>query len=200
MNWLHYVGKPKGFLPPALEYGVSRPCQITIAKAMQFGDRVILLEWRGKHIPPAAFAEMIVNGISFSDGIDVGSELIEQGKAVYSDFGESGLAVNRECGSFTLGGSFSLADGVTLSDVIAIAERKSAEIGIEPKDIRCMIWGKICIVHRVPLTITPPPPFTRGFMRVPDGTRIGDAPTVAETLVNEVRVVENYERKVSELQ
>lgn len=197
-NWFHYIGNPGGFIQPALQFGMSRPCPISIARQMQFGDRVILLKWRGSQIPPAAFAEARISGISF-DGVDIGNALVEQGKATYEQYSGGGIEVSRECGSFTLVGSYVLADDVTLGDVIDIAERNATELGISVSDIRCMMWGKIVAVHPVPLTVTPPPPFTRGWMRVPDGTRIGDAPINTDTQ-NSVYVVENYERKRSELE
>jgi len=190
--WFHYIGKPDNFLPPALTFGVSRNCPVNVARAMQFGDRVILLQHRGT-IPAAAFAEMQINGISFFDGINVGDELIAQGRCEYHDTG--GLEVERECGSFTLSGSYTIADDVTLGEIIEIAERLVTESGGSPADLRCMVWGRITRVYDVPMTVFPPVPFTRGFMRVPEGTRIGDAPAVgdAEHVIN---VISDYERQV----
>ena len=194
-DWFHYVGKPREFLEPARRFGVSRNCPISAAKAMNFGDRVILLQHRGK-IPAAAFAEMVISGISFFDGIEIGEELIEQGRCEYEDYSASGgIDVDRECGSFTLSGCYTLADDVTLGEIIAIAEKKIIEQGGEFDDLRCMVWGKITKVYDVPMTIYPAVPFTRGFMRVPDGTRIGDAPAVVD-VEHVVNVVEGYERKV----
>jgi hypothetical protein len=203
-TWFHYIAKPNPFLQAALKFGVSRHCPINIARGMNFGDRVILLHWRGKAIPPAAFAEMIVNGISFEDGLNVGQELLEQGRCEYHDYTDggscAGVQVDRECGSFNLAGGYSLSADVTLQAVIEIAERKMVEQGGKPGDVRCMIWGKIVKVYDVPITPQPAPGFLRGFFHVINGTRIGDAPVVAEPITNEVRVVENYERKMSELQ
>lgn len=202
-TYFHYISKPKSFLPPALAHGASRHCPVNIARGMNFGDRVILLKYRGKSIPPAVFAEMIVNAISFEDNLNVGQELLEQGRCEYTDYtggSSAGVQVDRECGSFNLAGGWTLSADVTLQEVIEIAERKMAEQGGKPGDIRCMIWGKIVMVYDVPMTIDPPPQNKRGFTHVPPGTRIGDAPILAEPITNEVRVVENYERKMSELQ
>jgi hypothetical protein len=64
-----------------------------------------------------------------------------------------------------------------------------------------MIGGTITKVYDVPMTLVPAVAFFRGFKRIADSEyRIGDAPAVTDAAPNQVLVIENYERKRSELQ
>lgn len=202
--YLHFIGKPRPFMAAALKFGVSRRIQAAHAKAMNFGDRVICLQWRGKSISPAAFAEFRISAVYFNSNIHVGEKLLEQGKAEYRDYsagGSGAMQVDRECGAFMIGGAYSLKDDVTLAEIVAMAEQEIKEAGGRIADLWCMIGGTITKTYDVPMTITPSVAFFRGFKQIADGEyRIGDAPAVTEPITNEIRVVENYERRMSDLQ
>jgi hypothetical protein len=200
-TYFHYISDPKGFIEPAQKHGASRRCQLNIAKNMQFGDRVVLLKWRGDGIPPAAFAEMIINGVSFDGNLNVGKELVVQGKAEYEDFTDDGagdgLSVSRECGEFVLAGGYTLSEDVTMADIIAAAEKKMQEQGGNPKDVKLMVWGKVVKVYDVPMSVTLPEgqlKFNRSFAHVPEGARIGEAPAITEPIENKVMVVNDYHK------
>lgn len=197
-NWFHFVGKAKQFLGPAESFGVSRRCSSDIARTMQFGDRVICLTWRGKEIPPAAFAEFRIATLYFENGVNVGEELLKQGRCEYEDFGPGGKQVVRECGDFVLGGGYKLKADVTIEEIFKIADAAIEKQGGKRDDLWCMVGGALTQVYQPPLTVDPPVKFSRGFSFVRDGTRIGDEPVLVSPESREIMIVKAYDKRINE--
>ncbi len=199
-TYFHYVGgkyTPQQFIAEARQQGISRRAPASQVKGMAFGDRVILLDWRGGR--PAAFAEFVISRVFFRPEISqaVGEGLLADGRCEYEDFtadGGGGLEVSRECGSYTIGGAYTVKEDVTLAEVMERAEAADRARGGDGH-LWTMVGGYLTKTYDVPMTVVPAPAFTRGFMHVPDGARIGEAPAVdAAAAKPQVVLVENYEK------
>ncbi len=205
-SYFHYVGgkyTPEKFIAEAREQGISRRAPASQVKSMSFGDRVILLDWRGGR--PAAFAEFVISRVFFDPEISkaVGEGLLEDGRCEFQDFtadGGGGVEVDRACGSYTIGGAFMCKDDVTLGEVFERAEEADKARGGDG-NLWCMVGGYLTQTYPVPMTVLPAPAFTRSFMQVPEGGtngvryRIGEAPIVnSEAAKPQVVIVENYEK------
>lgn len=197
-TWFHFIGKPKQFLPPAEHYGVSRRCPSSLARLMQFGDRVICLAWRGKLVPAAAFAEFRITTLYFDHDVKVFEKLAEQGRAEYEDYGGGGKLIVRECGDFIISGGYVLKPDVTIAEIFKLAEAENAQQGGKRGDLWCMIGGALTQVYQPPLTVDPPVKFSRGFSYVQPETRIGDEPIVEGSPATEVLIVKSYDKRMIE--
>ncbi len=198
---LHYVGRehytPESFIAEAKEIGfISRDTAPAIARQMEFGDRVICMDWRGEAIPPAAFCEFRISRFFFREDIasKVGASLIEEGRCEY-DGSSAGTVIQRKCGSWVDGGGYVCKDDVTAAEIFERAEKAAAEQGIAFQDLWCMVGGKLTKEYLPPMTVLPQQEFFRGFKRVPEGTRIGDAPIGdGEAGPVEIIVVKDYDK------
>ena len=163
-RWLHYIGgyySPDKFIRETKRHGMNRKVAPNVASAMEYGDTVICLEWN--HREPHAFAECVINGVSFPAEITgrLGQKLVDDGQATERQ--GSGAVIVRECGSYVDGGGYVVGEGVKLSYLAKKAKEIAAELGIE---LSCFVSGRLSKVHTPPVVVQPYPPFTRGFMRV----------------------------------
>lgn len=162
-TWYHYVGgtyaSPEAFLREARAQGISRRVPLAFARAFRFGDRVVLLRWLGKDRGVQAFAEFTVSSVVLQGETSkaVGDLLREQGRAEWSDAGAG--KVERECGSYFVGGCWLVQ--ADLSEIVQLAFELGGDF--------CMIGGGLSAVYPEPVLLDPAPPFTRSFLRVPDG-------------------------------
>ncbi|HZQ11020.1 MAG TPA: hypothetical protein VFD70_30900 [Anaerolineae bacterium] len=181
-QWFHYVGgryTPRKFIEESIRVGfITRRAPANQVKAMHFGDTVVLLDWRkGK---PAAFGEFIINGVMFDGKVQqkLVEELKAEDKIVQDDSGVPSVKVERECGDFTMGGGASVREDVDIPEIMEKAERANndmqGELGLKDESkgsLWCMVKGTLTKTFIPPRTIDPAPPFTRGFMQVPEGTQ-----------------------------
>lgn len=199
--WFHYIGRarytPETFIAEAIKIGfISRDTAPAIARQMEFGDRVICLDWRGDAIQPAAFCEFRITRFFFAENIacKVGASFIEEGRCEY-DGSSAGTVVQRECGSWVDGGGYVCKEDVTAEEIFERAEKAAAEQGIAFQDLWCMVGGKLTKEYHPPMTVIPRQEFFRGFKRVPEGARIGAAPIdngAASPI--EIVVVKDYDK------
>ncbi|MCG3177527.1 MAG: hypothetical protein MOGMAGMI_02501 [Candidatus Omnitrophica bacterium] len=207
-TYLHYIGgkyTPRKFIAESKRVGfITRRAPANQVKAMHFKDTVILLDWRkGK---PAAFGEFIVTGVVF-DG-ELNAKLIEELKAedkiVEDNTGGGSVTVDRECGSFSMGGGAGVREDVDIPEIMEKAEKIQAEqqdavgLGKESRGtVWCMVMGVLTKEYFPPRTLDPVPPFTRGFMQMLEGTTFiaahGDE-IPHDAPASQVVGVENYER------
>lgn len=189
-TWMHYIGKqytiPK-FLKEAKRYGVSRRIPAQIAKGMNFKDIVVLLRWEGLG-KVSAFAEMMITGLTFDHEIaeQVGKKLQENGQATYAEAGGGGVSINRECGSFSIGGTWTVT--ASIPEIMALAEEANKDSG---KPLFVMLYGSLAQVYDAPQRLTPAPSFTRGFIRCKQ--MMSFAPPTDETAV--VVSIANYRKR-----
>lgn len=207
-TWLHYVGgkyTPQKFIAESERVGfITRRAPANQVKAMHFKDDVLLLDWRkGK---PAAFGEFVVTGVVF-DG-ELNQKLIEELKAedkiIEDNTGGDAVTVDRECGTFTMGGGATLREDVDIPEVMEKAERIQNDLqaarGLSKAaggTVWCMVMGVLTKEFFPPRTLDPVPSFTRGFMALPKGTNFvtanGDEISHDAT-AGQIVGVENYER------
>lgn len=123
--WGTYIGgfyTPQKFVEEAKKIGVSRRIPYQQLKGMEYGDVVVCLK-SGK--PARAFAAFQVTGISMPADLDamIRQEMKDRDMIDEEiDAPAEGGQVVRECGSYSMGGGVTLKEGVTLHDVLAIAE------------------------------------------------------------------------------
>ncbi len=185
MLWQHYVGgfySPAKFIAEAKRHGVSRRVAPNIAKSMSFGDTVQLLSWCSGE--PAAFAEFLINRITLDHEIagELGEELIEEGRARLVERG--GGFVTRECGSYSVGATYEV--DIDLKEVVERAMALAEEKGLP---LSFMIAGPLTRTFDPPVELIPPPPFTRGFIRV---GRNGEQPALDDP---QLVGIESYKRR-----
>lgn len=164
-TWMHYIGTgyyadEKKFLREAKKFGISRRAPAQTVRGMEFGDRLIFLRYiRERNI--YAFAEAQITGISLDYSISkqVGERLIEQGRGEYQ---QGGMDVERECGSYTVIGTFivraSLKEVMTLAQ--EIHERENGDV-----PLFVMVNAKLTHAYKEQVILSPAPKFTRGFIR-----------------------------------
>jgi len=163
-EWYHYIGKqykiPR-FIAEARKKGISRRVGSHFIKGMAFGDIVYLLRWNGKDNPVTTFATMRVIGLTFEQEIakKVGDRLIEEGRAVYQEAEGRGIAVLRECGSYTLAGSYAV--DCELSEIVKLAEQAAGD-----EKLFVMVQGRLDQTYPKPIELDPSPNFTRSFQRI----------------------------------
>jgi hypothetical protein len=102
-TWLHFIGRsyystPTRFLREAQRLGVSRRISLQQARAMRYGDVVLLAQWDGKRQVAQVFGQFIVASLY---GTGLGDLLQEEEREVVS---ATPVMVERECGHFTCGG------------------------------------------------------------------------------------------------
>lgn len=197
-RWLHYVGgyySREKFVAEAQKLGVSRRIPANTAGAMEFGDIVGCLEWRGGE--PEAFAEFRVTRISAPSevaGAAVG-DLLQSGRVTYQEGGE---VVERECGEYIEGGSYTLAPDLTMQEMVARIKAVCEAAGVQPF---LLLGGPLVKVYDPPFRVEPKPPFTRGFMRARNEAiweaEPGGVVLEGECEVNEVRGIEQYGKRTT---
>jgi len=207
-TWLHYMGgkyTPRKFLDEAVRVGfITRRAPANQVKSMHFKDNVLCLDWRkGK---PACFGEFTITGIVF-DG-ELNAKLVEELKAedkiVEDNTGGPSTQVERECGEFTMGGGATLREDVDIPEIMEKAERIQDELqsarGLSKEQsgtVWCMVMGILTKEYVPPRTLQPAPPFTRGFMQIPEGTTFVSSHSDEishQANENVISGVENYER------
>jgi hypothetical protein len=179
-TWYHYVGgfyNPQSFLREALKYGVARRVPPAQARAMRYGDRVVLLHWDGGK--PKAFAAFEITRLVIEG--EVGQEVLSQLKARLVDAG--GRVVVRECGSYISGPTWVVEEDIP--DIMAQAERIAKERGLP---LMVMVGGRIVEVYKPPRPLPASFPFFRGFKRVSESTE----PARDD---GELEVVANYKKR-----
>lgn len=160
--WMHYIGgyykTHKQFIREAQRSGITRRIPATVARGMNYGDRVILLRYAGKG-SVFGFAEMVITGIVLTGDIadKVGQKLASDGRATYTP---GGGMVQRECGSFMIMGTWHVN-----ADMKEIMETASEIAEKEKLDLFVMISGKLTHVYDAPIYLQPAPAFTRGFIK-----------------------------------
>lgn len=207
-TWLHYVGgkyTPAKFIAESKRVGfITRRAPANQVKSMHFKDSVLLLDWRkGK---PACFGEFKITGVVFDGELNqkLIEELKQEDKIIEDNTGGPSTQVDRECGEFTMGGGASVRDDVDIPEIMEKAERLQDEIqsakGLSKASggtVWCMVMGVLTKEYFPPRTLDPIPPFTRGFMTLPEGTTFitSNGDEIAHTVTeNSVHGVENYER------
>lgn len=207
-TWLHYVGgkyTPQKFIAESKRVGfITRRAPANQVKAMHFKDTVLFLDWRkGK---PACFGEFVVTGIVFDGELNLKliEELKAEDKIEQDNTGGDAVTVDRECGTFTMGGGATLRDDVDIPEIMEKAERIQDELqaarGLSKESggtVWCMVMGVLTTEFFPPRTLDPVPPFTRGFMQMPADTIFvatnGDEISHDAT-ASQIVGVENYER------
>lgn len=201
-NWYHFIGRehytPESFVAEAKRIGfISRDTSPSLARAMEFGDRVFCADWRGDEIPAAAFCAFKVSRFFFSEEIAqaVGDEMVAAGRCRYDGTG-AGTAIQRECGEWINGGAYVCNEDVSADEIFERAERAAKGQGVAFGDLWVMVGGKLTAEYLPPQTILPRiEKFFRGFSRVPKGARVGDTPIddlKPEPI--EIVVVNNYDK------
>lgn len=183
-TYLHFVGgryTPQTFITEAQQYGITRRANAASIKNMNFGDTILLCDWRRG--APAVFGEFVLTDLVFD--ADINSELLpllqEQGVVESVDSAPGGgIVVRRKCGTFTMTGSVTIrtasgesgsADSsenedeseqaeqprITLREMIELAQTIQAQqqdgLGID-EDLRGALW---CMIGgRLTATYFPP--------------------------------------------
>jgi len=161
-TWMHYVGgsykSTDHFVREAQHHGISRRIPAQVARGMAYGDRVVMLRWGGPDCV-TAFAEMTITKLVLdSDMADkVGERLREQGKAAYTQGGET---IQRECGSYFICGTWHV--DAEISEVMDIAIQIAEAEG---RSVFVMVGGTLTKTYADPILLQPAPKFTRGFIR-----------------------------------
>ena len=161
MIWLHYVGgfyTPKKFIAEAKKLGISRRVAPNVARFMNYGDVVKLLDWNKGQ--PLLFAEFVISGISMDAQISeqLTQELIQEGKARL--ISQGGNTVVRECGSYVASATYEI--DIDLGEVVEKADEIAAKLQIKPK---YMLTGHLTHIYNPPTVLNPAPRFTRGFIK-----------------------------------
>jgi len=168
-TWMTFIGQrytDEKFIREAQRDGVSRRVPAKLARAMNFGERVICLRWGGSG-KVSAFAEFTITSLSLDHSLSqkLGEKLKEQGRANYSD---GGGAVQRECGAYFVVGSWRVAEDVTLREIIDLAQEiADSWTNGHGEKITYLIGGALTQVYSVPVLLDPAPKFTRGFTKCP---------------------------------
>lgn len=190
-TWMHYIGQgyyadEKKFLREAKKSGISRRAPAQIARGMEFGDRLVFLRYV-RQGSVFALAEGRIHGITLDHEIaqEVGERLIEDGRAEYH---EGGGAVERECGSYLVVGTFTVR--ASLKEVITTAQAIHArKKGDTPMFV--MVNAKLTTAYPEPVFLQPAPKFTRGFIR----SEFFFEPPNKQTTGGDVIAISGYTRK-----
>lgn len=109
MTWLHFIGKSyysmKEFISEAKKLGVSRRISRINARAMNFGDRVLLATWnpRTKHAQVfGCFRVERLSGLS-SEALDTLKRKFKVTKV-----SDGGRRIARKCGSYIEGATYTV--------------------------------------------------------------------------------------------
>ena len=155
-SWLHWVGRtlysPKKFEAESLKYGITRRVSPKVLRGMAWGDRVYLIGLKDKKRKQGQiFGYFFVHRIvGISEGVT--EKLFSEGRAHITDIG--GKVVNRKCGSYVEGPSYSVS-----AEVSEIAEIQ-AETG---EKTPLMVGGAFVKVD--PPVRMKDIPFQQGFRR-----------------------------------
>jgi hypothetical protein len=152
--WGHYIGgyykDIETFIAEAMEFGVSRRAPAMLAMGMHYGDRVVLLRYHGKG-NVEAFGEMVITNLFLDE--EAAQAVAEQVKCQYVPDGQ---VVTRECGEYTITGTWVIE--ADIPEIVRIAMQSSKFV---------MIGGALTREYETPVHLSPAPKFTRGFMRMP---------------------------------
>ena len=172
------------FLREARKQGITRRVPANTARGFHFGDRVVLLRYRGKG-KVLAFGEMVIKEVIFDAEITkkIAEALIEAGAAEYSPGPLGGTHVHRECGSYLMGGSFQITSHeVDIPQLIKWAKEIAGD-----DTVFCMIGGNL--IEEYSTWLDPAPNFTRGFIKMEEGD------TFSSDGENKMVEISNYRRR-----
>ena len=193
-TWAHFVGGTyKGtdrFIREAKKQGITRRVQANTARGFHFGDRVVLLRYRGKG-KVLAFGEMVIKEVIFDAEITkkIAEALIEAGAAEYSPGPLGGTHVHRECGSYLMGGSFVITiPEFDIPWLCAKAQEIAKELHIDT--VFCMIGGNL--VDEYSTWLDPAPNFTRGLIKMDGFSANAESVSDGE---NKMVEISNYRRR-----
>ena len=171
-TWLHFIGgyyrTSALFLREAKKHGFSRRIPAQVARGMHFGDKVIFLRYGGQTAKPVfAFGEGIVTRVSFDAQIatQLGQELERRGLAEYTPGGDTVL---RECGSYLMVGTWTVAPEIDIPQLIEAAMRIAQAQNLP--SLFVMLGGELTAAYEAPVFLQPAPHFTRGFIKTEPGS------------------------------
>lgn len=172
-TWLHFVGgyyrTSELFLTETQKHGFSRRIPAQVARGMHFGDKVIFLRYGGQRAKTVfAFGEGVITRVTFDAQIasQIGQELERRGLAEYTPGGDTVL---RECGSYVMAGTWTVAPEIDLPPLIEAATRIAEAQGM-PGSPFVMLGGELTAAYATPVFLQPAPPFTRGFIKTEPGS------------------------------
>ena len=191
---------PQTFIAEAQQYGITRRANAQNVKALNFGDTILLVDHRqGRPAVFGSFTltDIIFDANINAELLPLlqANGVVES----VQDFGGSPITVRRKCGSFTITGSVSLrtrgedetptadetqdaetteeeprisvAELIELAQAIQAQQQSALGVGDEERgSLWCMVGGSLTTTYFPPRTLVPAPAFTRGFMRLPEGT------------------------------
>lgn len=222
-TFLHYVGgryTPQTFVAEAQQSGITRRANAQNVKALNFGDTVLLVDYRRGR--PAVFGSFVLTDVLFD--AEVNAELLplleQNGVVERATTFDSPVVIRRKCGKVVISGAISLrtrgdsegaedaaaepdAPRITVAELIELAQAIQAQqqsaLGVADAargSLWCMVGGALTTTYLPPRTLLPAPPFTRGFMRLPEGTTFAEAnaETVAQPGATMLVSVGEYER------
>jgi hypothetical protein len=164
-TWMHFIGgyysNTEKFINEAIKSRISRRAPAQMVRAMEFGDRLVLLRYGGPDIT-SAFAEAQIVGVTLDHEIAqiVGDQL----HCEFRPSADGGTEIQRECGSYTVFGVWIVK--ASLGEVMEIAMKAAKERGDEPLFV--MVNAELTKVYDAPTFLSPAPKFTRGFIKVAD--------------------------------
>jgi hypothetical protein len=193
-TWMHFIGgyykDTDKFINEAMKHRVSRRAPAQMVRAMEFGDRLVLLRYyRDESV--SAFAEAQIIGITLDH--EIAKIVGEQLHCEYHEPAGGSSVIERECGSYMHTGTWIV--NASLRDVMEIAMKAARERGDEPLFV--MVNAELTKIYEQHTFLQPAPKFTRGFIKAPDQAAYSLEPRdpVAEKIVIAIR---NYRKKQRE--
>ena len=142
-TWLHFIGKQyyseKSFRAEGLKYGVTRRIAPLAAKQMSYGDRVLLGINDGKSA--VLFGSFVIETIS---GMGQEATVALGQRCTLKQVSGGGRLVNRGCGSYVEGPTWSLGGPITIEELIEISLKAGG-------DNKFMVGGEFEDLDRVRL-------------------------------------------------
>lgn len=168
--FLHFVGKGlysrEDFVVECERHGANRAFPSFILKKMKFGDKILLAQYTAdrntetklalKQGKAEVFGYYAIHGLNLDawQNEEFRNRLVSQLHVVATNTG--GGTINRKCGSYTIGVSYTIKD--ELKDVIEKIEQLEKEMGIK---VKIFVAGSF---HHFPLKEIYPVKFSRtGF-------------------------------------
>ena len=166
-TWMHFVGgyysDTDKFADEARRQRISRRAPAQQVRGMQFGDQLVLLRYERPAV--AAFAEAEIIGVTLDREISevVGERLAAEGLAEFHEPAGGCQTIERECGSYTLLGFWTVT--CSLPDVMDIAIQEAKAAG---EKLFVMVNADLRKAYDQPVYLEPAPKFTRGFIKSVD--------------------------------
>ncbi len=195
-TWLHFIGgyyrTPDHFLTEGKKHGFSRRIPAQVARGMHFGDKVVFLRYGGQTAKTVfAFGEGVVTRVTFDAQIaaQLGQELERRGLAEYTPGGETVL---RECGTYIMAGTWTVAPELDLPHLIEAATRIAQAQGATTP-LFVMLGGELTAAYDNPVFFQPAPHFTRGFIKTEPGSTFRYTGEAGE-YAHKILAVRNYRK------